>query len=489
MIKQVIKNRKKVLGMNERNISFVRPNNPKHAKQVADDKLLTKKILHKADIPTPKLLGKIETKDELRKFDFDSLPKSFVVKPVSGLEGGGIEIFYNRNTNGDWIRSDKSKASIDYLKNHIENILDGRYSIGNIPDKVFFEERVKNHRAFRYYTYKGIPDVRVIVYNGVPIMSYLRLPTKESDGKANMAIGAIGAGIDMATGVTTYGVQGKSSGGRGFYIENIPGTNLKVSGLKVPYWNKILESSILAQQATGLMFGGFDFLIDRELGPLLVEMNARPGLSIQLSNKDGVRWRLKKVEGLKVKSVGKGLRIAKDLFGGEIEEEVESITGKHIIGLNEKVILYSKKGNPVEVNVKIDTGADSTSIDEGLARELGYSEAIDIFNTYKKEHNVPDFIETKSEGLEYEEKLEADLMDKHPDIVEINPIKSSHGRTLRMYIPIEMNIADYRFQTKATVFDRQELQYKMIIGRKSLSNFLVDPSKVSTSLSSKRSSR
>lgn len=463
--------------MNERNIAFIRPNNSRRSKQIADDKLLTKKVLRKAEIPTPKLLGKIETKEDLRNFDFDKLPKSFVVKPVSGLEGGGIEIFYNRNNLGDWIRSDKSRASVGYLKSHIENILDGRYSIGNIPDKVFFEERVKNHRAFRYYTYKGIPDIRVIVYNGVPIMSYLRLPTKESDGKANMAIGAIGAGIDMSTGVTTYGVLGKSAGGKGYYIENIPGTNLKVSGLKVPYWNKILEYSIQAQKATGLMFGGFDFLIDREIGPVLVEMNARPGLSIQLSNKDGIRWRLKKVEGLKVKSVNKGLRIAKDLFGGEIEEEVESITGKHIIGLNEKVILYSKKGNPVEIKAKIDTGADSTSIDEGLARDLGYSEAIDIFKNYIKTHNIPDYIETKEKGLELEKQMETDLFGTHPDIVEINPVMSSHGRTLRLYIPIEINISDFRFRTQATVFDRQELQFKMIVGRKSLSSFLVDPSK------------
>jgi len=40
-------------------------------------------------------------------------------------------------------------------------------------------------------------------------MAMLRLPTKESGGKANLQQGAIGLGIDMASGVTTSAVQGR----------------------------------------------------------------------------------------------------------------------------------------------------------------------------------------------------------------------------------------------------------------------------------------
>jgi hypothetical protein len=293
-----------------------------------------------------------------------------------------------------------------------------------------------------------------------------------------MAIGAIGAGIDLATGVTTFARLGKSHGGKGDPIEKIPGTNLSVSGLKIPYWNKIMRTAVDAQKATGLNFGGFDFLIDREKGPLIVEINARPGLSIQLSNDDGLKWRLNKISDLKVKSTERGVRIGKDLFGGEIEEEVENITGKQVIGLIERIILFSKKGKEHSLLAKIDTGADSTSIDESLARTLGFDYILDEFARIKKERNIPDNIEDRDEGFKAMKEMQELFVDKFEDVKDINLIASSHGRTLRLLIPIDMSISDFRFQTTATVFDRSELKYKVIVGRKSLNNFLVDPSKV-----------
>jgi hypothetical protein len=80
------------------------------------------------------------------------------------------------------------------------DILEGAYSLGNVPDSAFIEEFVGRHKAFRRYAYRGTPDIRVIVYNKVPVMAMLRLPTKESGGRANLHRGAIAAGIDMATG-------------------------------------------------------------------------------------------------------------------------------------------------------------------------------------------------------------------------------------------------------------------------------------------------
>ena len=110
---------------------------------------------------------------------------------------------------------------IEDLKTHVQNILDGSFSLSGIPDIAFFEERLKLLKLFKPYSYKGIPDIRIIVYNKVPVMAMLRLPTRESDGKANLQQGAIGAGIDMATGVTTTAVFGK-----GKIIEYIPKTRL-----------------------------------------------------------------------------------------------------------------------------------------------------------------------------------------------------------------------------------------------------------------------
>jgi alpha-L-glutamate ligase-like protein len=462
-----LKNRKRVLGINERNLKYIRPHNKKKAKKIADDKLLTKKILTKAGIPVPKLIASISNHGELEAFDWDDLPKSFVIKPVTGLEGGGIEIFYNRDKNGNWIKADKSKVSLEQLKNLARNILDGKYSLHNTPDKVFFEERVKFHKVFKYYAYKGAPDIRIIIFNNIPTIAMVRLPNKESDGKGNLAKGCVGAGIDIATGVTTTAIVGKSNP-----IETVPGTSLRFAGLKIPYWNKILRYSVEAQKATDLGFAAIDFLIDREKGPVVVELNARPGLSIQIANRDGLRWRLKKAGGLKVKSVSQGIRLGKDLFGGEIEEGIENITGKQVIGFVEWVNVYGKEKNMKEkVKAKIDTGAMITSIDTTLVKKLGYEDALKHFDKFK----VPDNL-TRKEAKELSQKIEGKL-ESHEDIVGRSIIHSSHGTTLRPTILLPIKISGTEINIRANVVDRSNLIYPIIIGRRDLDQFIIDPIK------------
>jgi alpha-L-glutamate ligase-like protein len=466
-ITQIRKNRRKVLGRNERYLEYIRPHNLREAFQIADDKILTKKVLKEYNIPVPTQITSISNRSELERTDFESFPNSFVIKPVHGVRGGGVEIFYNRDKNGNWIKGNGARLSIEEIKTLCRDILDGKYSLHNEPDTVLVEERVRAHKAFRYHTYKGTPDIRVIVFNNIPIMSYLRLPTEKSEGKANLDQGAIGAGIDMAEGKTTFAISGKSG-----FIERIPGNNLPISGFKIPYWNKILEYAILASQATKLGFGGFDFLIDKELGPLLVEMNARPGLSIQLSNRAGLRARLKKASGIKVTTVEKGIRLAKDLFGGEIEESIETITGKKVIGIYENVEIFGLNEKSISAKAKIDTGADSTSIDRDIAYKLGYGDIIDEFEKI----NIPENF-TRAEGKELMDKLTEELVPKYEKLIDINLIHSSHGMSLRPYIEIELELGDYKFETKASIYDRSKLNYPIIVGRKSLSGFLIDPRK------------
>lgn len=466
-VRNLRKNKKRILGRNEWYLKYIRPNNLTRSLEIADDKIITKQILTENEIPTPTLMHVIKSKEEIDSLDFELLPKSFVIKPAQGFKGGGIEIFYNQDKNGLWIRADKSKASIDYIKSHMMDIIDGRYSLHNQPDTVMIEERVKPHKAFRYHTFKGTPDVRVIVFNSVPVMAMLRLPTEKSGGKANLDKGAIGAGIDMAIGKTTYGVPGK-----GGLIERIPHTGLPVSGLRVPYWNKILEYSIKASKVTGLGFAGIDLLIDREEGPKIVEVNARPGLSIQFANRDGMRRRLRKVAGLNVKSIDQGIRLSKDLFGGEIEEGIEMISGKNVIGIYENVKLFGLEDKVELAKAKIDTGADRTSIDIKMAKKLGFEEIINEVN----EIDIPEEMsvdEARTIARQYEEKL----LKKYTYMSHLSIVKSSHGVSLRISVNLELKIDETKFETIANIFDRSGLTYPVIIGRKSLYKFLVDPSK------------
>lgn len=464
------KQTKRVLGLNERYLEYIRSSNSKRAFDIADDKVLSKKVLSKKGIPVPKQLGVITSRKELEDFDFESLPKSFVMKPVHGVRGGGVEIFYNRDNDGNWIKADGSRVGLGYIKAQARDILDGRYSLFNDPDVILLEERVKPHKAFKYYTYKGTPDIRVIVYNYIPVMSYVRLPTKESEGKANLDKGAMAAGIDMAVGKTTYSIIGKSEP-----IEFVPGLKLPLSGIKIPFWNKILEYSIQASRATGLGFVAVDFLIDKELGPLIVELNARPGLSIQLANHDGLRWRLKKAGGIKVKTVEKGVRLAKDLFGGEIEEGIEAISGKDVIGIYENVTLFGINEAEITTKSKVDTGATISSIDQELARKLGFGPAIEYAADIMKD--IPIF-ESAAKAREYsqEHSLEEKLI-AHDDIVDTAIIKQSNGTSYRIQVNLKLKIADTDMEIKATIADRKHMLYPVLIGKKDLRKFLIDPSK------------
>jgi len=302
---------KNILGMNARNLIYIRPNNKKSAKKLADDKLRCKRVLKKAGVPVPKLIKSIKTHEELDNFDFSTLPNSFVLKPNFGFGGEGILVVYGKKKGGEniWIKADRSQVTEDHLRTHIKNILDGSFSRIDTADVAFFEERIQLYQGFKPYAFRGVPDIRVLVYNRVPVMAMVRIPTEASGGTSNLHRGGIGIGVDMTTGVTTTAIQYDK------VVEKSP-KGLLLSGIKIPQWKEILELAIKAQDVSKLGYLGADIAIDRENGPVFMELNARPGLSIQVANQEGLIARLNRVEGLKIKTVRRGVALAQNLFGG-----------------------------------------------------------------------------------------------------------------------------------------------------------------------------
>jgi alpha-L-glutamate ligase-like protein len=118
----------------------------------------------------------------------------------------------------------------------------------------------------------------------------VRLPTRMSQGKANLHQGAIGAGVDIRTGRTLTAVQYNS------VVTEHPDTGQPVMGFQIPYWDRLLDIASRAYELTGLGYQGIDIVIDHDLGPLVLELNARPGLNIQIANREGLAHRLSLVE-------------------------------------------------------------------------------------------------------------------------------------------------------------------------------------------------
>ncbi len=281
-----------VIGINERNVNYVGALNKRKLFVTVDDKLVTKRLAESVNIPTPELYGVIANARDMKKLpEMINHPDGFVVKPAQGSQGKGI-LVVDRPLKGGWRLASGRRIAIDVLKFQINNILSGMYSLGGQSDKALLEYRVKFDDVFGKVSYKGVPDIRVIVLKGIPVFAMLRLPTAESDGKANLHKGGVGVGIDMATGLTQQAMQFDQ------LIDLHPDTAHPLENIQAPFWDDILSMAARSYDVTGLGYIGVDVVLDQEKGPLLLELNARPGISIQIANRRGMRFVLEKAANL-----------------------------------------------------------------------------------------------------------------------------------------------------------------------------------------------
>ena len=419
-----------ILGLNARTQLYSYKYNTFSGKKIADSKLRTSRVLKKAGIPSPKIYKKFKRSSDILEFNWETLPGSFALKPSRGLGGEGIIVVKKRANDGrGFITTQRERVTVEDLKLHVLDILEGAFSLGNIPDTAFVQEYVGRHKAFRKYAYRGTPDIRIIIFNKVPVMAMLRLPTKESGGRANLHQGAIGVGVDIATGITTKAIW------HGEQIRLKPGTNRKLHGIKIPEWTNILETAVRAQIVSTMGYLGVDMVLHPEKGPMVLELNAQPGLTIQLANMSGLKKRVERVEDLEVRDAEHGVKIAKALFAVRFADRVKAEEGIKTISVWENVKVISGGGHRILVKAKVDTGAWKTSIDKSLA-----------------------------------EKLE--LLTKS-NVLWTKLYQSSLGKEKRRVISLNFYLAGRKISTIANVANRAPLRTPLIIGRKDLKGFLV----------------
>jgi alpha-L-glutamate ligase-like protein len=279
-----------VVGMNRRNVELIAQNNPRRLYPLVDDKLKTKQVTEGVGIAVPKTIGVARTQYHVGQLgEFLSDLKGFVIKPSKGSGGKGILVITGRDGE-DFVKPSGSRVTLKELQHHVSSTLSGLYSLGGRPDVAMIETLVEFSDVFEGFSYEGVPDVRVILFRGYPVMAMTRLSTRESDGKANLHQGAVGLGIDISTGRSLGAVQ------HGKPIELHPDTGKKLSELKVPYWETLLNLTSRCYDVTGLGYLGADIVLDKNLGPLLLELNARPGLAIQIANGMGMQPRISLLE-------------------------------------------------------------------------------------------------------------------------------------------------------------------------------------------------
>jgi len=279
-----------LLGINRRNAEYIMRSNPRSFFPLVDDKFMTKRLAEAYQIPTPLLYHVIENHGDIAGLEKTLRDQSdFVVKPARGAGGSGIVLIADRQAS-NLVKPNGEVISWMDLTYHIFDILSGIYSLEGLEDRALIEAFIHPDPVFDAVTYYGVPDIRIAVYRGVPVMGMVRLPTRASDGKANLHRGAIGVGINMKEGTTSTAVH------RSSIITHHPDTNHPLNGIQVPYWKEMLLMAARTSDMTGLGYLGVDMVIDKVRGPLLLELNARPGLQIQVANQRGLRSRLELID-------------------------------------------------------------------------------------------------------------------------------------------------------------------------------------------------
>ena len=283
-----------VMGMNARTY-LVNKENPPRAIRLVDNKQKTKDVLEAVGVPVPPTIEVLRDRRDLADLDWDNLPDSWELKPNMGRQGAGLVNIAERDDSGDgtgWRTGSGRPLSRSELVAHMRRVLDGEFSSGEVEqDWVLLEKLIVPHETLAGMVPQGLPDLRMICYRSEPLLAMIRLPTTASDGRANLHQGALGAAVDLGSGKVTRALF------KGEEVSEHPDTGQNLIGVEVPYWNGTLDSASRCSDATGLGYLGVDVVIDEDLGPLVLEVNARPGLQVQNVTGVGLATRLRGIDG------------------------------------------------------------------------------------------------------------------------------------------------------------------------------------------------
>jgi hypothetical protein len=396
-----------ILGMNKRNNTYITEFNPKKGIRLANNKIQTKKFLTQRGIPVPQTIAHIKTRQERLYFDFSKITHTtFVIKPNKWSKGSGIFIIKEMRLRKDyqptqqvqetgektfWDRFNIFNQNFDAvydswyeffvgstwiseqnLKEKCLWIFDGSYSSNNKSDTILLEDRLLPGIGFTEFCEYGLADMRVIIFNLVPMIAMLRMPTKESWGKANLAQGGIWLGLDIITWkINSLYRKWKS------YTSEFPPEWQHFKGKTIPYRKEIIQYSANAQYFVNIGYLGMDWVITQKW-PKLLEINARSWLEIQNITGKPLLSIMQKIEDLDITTPNKWIEISKSLFS---DERISEVKEQHIVYLSQTGKLsyqknWKKRGLPVTITVGIDKVKSYTS--EKVLKRIVWADNISV---------------------------------------------------------------------------------------------------------------
>lgn len=261
------------MGMNLRN-HLIREANSLFSLSLAKDKIRFKEILQKNNIATPETYFEINNFTDLKKIK--NFHDQFVIKPNHGLGGNGILVLEKRD--GYFVNPSNDVYNKEMVWIHLKKILDGEYSGLTEYDQVLIEERIHPSKKIVFQDAVGLPDIRLICLNYEPVLAMMRYSNKRSKGRANLSAGAMGIGIDIATGRFNHLHVKNEKAPLSLSDFSIP------ADFVMPKWEEMKAVARRASEISGLSFSGVDVILSHEDKVMVLEINGRPGIEIQNIN-------------------------------------------------------------------------------------------------------------------------------------------------------------------------------------------------------------
>ncbi len=352
-----------ILGLNKRNIDYIKKLNPQKSIRLADNKYKTKLFLQQRWIPVPQTYAYIADRKQLLDFDFATLPSDvFVAKPNKWSKGKGVFILERLaefqppislswwNKFSDYIsdflykdipyypygyRTKWSMFSDRSLKKKLVAILEWNYTLANRQDAVLVEEKLIPGAWFEQFCQYGLADIRVIVCNLVPVAAMLRIPTEQSGWVANLAQGGMACGID----ITTWQIRTIATSDA-IYYDNFPDEYKYLYKYIIPFWDDILLHSANTQYFVNMGYVWLDWIITAD-GPKLLEVNGKAWLEIQNIVWLPLQKVLDKIGDLEIATPQKWVEVARSLFA---PAKQTSIPHSKVLYLSQKGILSLSQG-------------------------------------------------------------------------------------------------------------------------------------------------
>jgi alpha-L-glutamate ligase-like protein len=278
-----------VLTMTVRNREFVgKYNSPGLLALLTKDAV--KGLLLPLGVPMATTFLILRERSDLGKFkEWMKGHDTFALKPSSSYGGEGILLVTGKQ--GDMLRTNMGSMSASQIETLAFSILEGQFH-GGQKDTAVVEELLIQDESLHNIVPMGLADIRVISFLGYPVMAMMRIPTVASGGKANIHLGAVAAGVRISTGIIFHSVWA------GLPSPEHPDTEAPLLGRQLPKWDEILEVAAEAQRLAGIGYAGVDIALDAKRGPVVMEVNRRPGLEIQNANAAGLLRRLRMIEQL-----------------------------------------------------------------------------------------------------------------------------------------------------------------------------------------------